>query len=283
MQRTYHLPAATASAMRTSHYRKPLWVPTTQHQPTNADITADLQQQQQQQQQHPTTTGTSLLWHSRIDQSGRLPPVLGTSTDGTPIFAFLGNGRLLSKKSKRSALQFYREFVNAHFGPDPSNPDASPACIYRITCNQPPDFTFEYVSATWDFQVQQASLERKLALGLGPPTVQHMYNKHGRTMSTLDIQWVEGMPHVRTPNQQRQSKHGISTKADPDQPDQDEDVFDFCDTLATHMKQVGKGTVLFSLVLHPPYYRCINDYQFQILPFFFILTLCIPTCCCQLP
>jgi hypothetical protein len=241
----YNLPAATASSMKTSHYRKPLWVPTMQSQPTYEQIHEREQEMTQELAQLPVTTpGSSLLWHARVDQSGRLPPVLGTSSDGTPIFAFLGNGRLTTTKAKREALNFYREFVNTHFGPDRLNPDASPACIFRVCCNREPDFFFEYVSATWDFTVLKRSLTSKLALGIGPPKLQEMYNKHAQNIEALDIQWVEGMPHLPSPKHHQKNhhpnnnRHGAHGGEDPDQ-----DVFDFCETLQKHMKSVGKDAV----------------------------------------
>jgi hypothetical protein len=250
------------SAIKVHHYRKPLWIPTNQNQPTYKDINERRLIEQQQlnpklKQSSLTSNRSSLLWHSRVDQeSGRLPPVLGTSTDGTPIFAFLGNGRLATKKAKREAINFYRQFVNEHFGDDPTNEEASPACIYRICCNQEPDFTFEYVSATWDFNQLKISMKRKLHLGLAPKTVQEMFNKHGCKIDYIDIQWVEGVPHIKYPNDIRRSKveeiillrgekkgkkrnhryHNVDV-------DEDEDVFDFCETLSKHLKSVGKNAI----------------------------------------
>ena len=80
----FSLPAATPSSMTTSFYKKPLWIPTNQTQPRHVDIAANTKLS-------TTSTSTSIHWHARVDQtSGKLPPVLGTSVDGTPIFAFLG-------------------------------------------------------------------------------------------------------------------------------------------------------------------------------------------------
>ena len=242
----FSLPAATPSSMKTSFYKKPLWIPTNQTQPRHVDIAANTKLS-------TTSTSTSIHWHARVDQtSGKLPPVLGTSVDGTPIFAFLGNGRLSSRSAKRSAILYYREFCNTHFGNDPTNRNASPAAIYRICCNQVPDLNFEWISATWDFNTIQSTLPRKLALGLGPKSVQAMYDKHNKNIDALDIQWVEGMPHLRAQGRSFLSSTDKDNKDDNNEDQdpstkktepEDQDVFDFCETLQKHMKSVGKSAV----------------------------------------
>ena len=197
------------------------------------------------------------MWHSRVDRSGRLPPVLGTSSDGTPIFAFLGGGRLATAASRRSAVAFYREFCNEHFGNDPLNENASPACIYRVCCNQPPNLDFEFVSATWDFTTIKTSLPRKLALGLGPKKVQEMYNKHQIGMKSLDIQFVEGLPKLKNKNNNNNNNNNnnINNKKNKNKTmlhdgsrhvadqHEDQDVFDFCETVQKHMKSSGQAAV----------------------------------------